>query len=69
MTVKVHEPKVTPPSASAAEPNLANVNNVVVVPDERMKVNATGLLPFPVVIYVILQRFYIRGLIGWTIKG
>ena len=47
VTVKVHEPKVTPPLANAAEPNLASVNNVVVVPDERTKVKATGLLPIP----------------------
>ena len=52
VTVKVHTPKVTvpkvtPPLAKAAEPNLASVNNVVIVPDEGMKVNATGLLPIP----------------------
>jgi len=23
----------------------------------------------PVALYAILQRFYIRGLVGWTIKG
>jgi len=23
----------------------------------------------PVALYLVLQRFYIRGLIGWTIKG
>jgi len=23
----------------------------------------------PVLLYVLLQRFYIRGMIGWTVKG
>jgi multiple sugar transport system permease protein len=23
----------------------------------------------PVVLYTVLQRYYIRGMIGWTIKG
>ena len=45
--VKVHEPKVTPPPASAAEPNLASMNNVEVVSGPRTKVNVTGLLPIP----------------------
>ena len=48
MTVKVHEPKVTPPVAIAAEPNLDRTNVVEVVPDVRINVNDTGLVPIPI---------------------
>ena len=38
-------------------------------PYDLLSAGAILTMSVPVVIYVILQRFYIRGLIGWTIKG
>jgi len=43
VTVKVHEPKLTPPLAIAAEPNWDKTNNVGGLPDEGTKVKETGL--------------------------
>jgi hypothetical protein len=45
VTVKIHEPKVTPPPTIAVEPNLARMNIVEVLLDDRKKVKVTGLLP------------------------
>jgi multiple sugar transport system permease protein len=27
------------------------------------------VMAVPVIIYVLLQKYYIRGMIGWTVKG
>jgi multiple sugar transport system permease protein len=38
-------------------------------PYDLLSAAAILTMSVPVVLYVVLQRFYIRGLIGWTIKG
>jgi multiple sugar transport system permease protein len=41
----------------------------LVRPYDLLSAGAILTMSVPVAIYLILQRFYIRGLIGWTIKG
>ena len=41
----------------------------LVRPYDLLSAGAILTMIVPVAIYLILQRFYIRGLIGWTIKG
>jgi multiple sugar transport system permease protein len=38
-------------------------------PYDLLSAGAILTMSVPVAIYAILQRFYIRGLVGWTIKG
>jgi len=38
-------------------------------PFDLLSAAAILTMSVPVALYIILQRFYIRGLIGWTIKG
>ncbi len=45
------------------------VGQFTVRPYDLMSAAAILTMSVPVVLYVVLQRFYIRGLIGWTIKG
>jgi multiple sugar transport system permease protein len=40
-----------------------------VKPHDLLSAGAVLTMSVPVALYIVLQRFYIRGLIGWTIKG